>query len=728
MMEGKLSRRDLLYSSSLLAAGTLADALAGRSDGADDKRPAGVPSQADVIWAIIQQAGNADSDELRLDYLKKLQQQPGLDASFQADLGKLIGQIDRWLHEKQLDYFGSEVRRNKDYDFQITESSVLSPLTWLYRGRMAIWYAMESGSVWSIPESRREFFAIARGFFGKYAAAFPENRIARMYLGHPTGPYKHYEAAPGAPAWAVYQREALERLADIIEWWIDNRMQEDGQYGGGWGDDCEMWRWWVPVLIGFESPKITQAQARFSRALMNQPHMKQGYTTRMSDVEHTAEDSADAVTPMMHLDPESDLWRQYALRLADFMEERWTARNERGFLQFKSTYFTAETVDTNPQRACDTVYHPRVIQPTLLYWQRTGDERLTKLFAAWMDTWVDAAARAERGKPPGIIPTAIHWPDGKIGGLGPDWWDPRNHGEYTLYLYPSAMGLMTHTLLLTHYMTGDAKYLEPIRSMAEIRLRYLSAPPAKELEAGTESWCASKMGSLADVVTKYRFLTGNTDFDEFLSKEASAYMRFRLHGDISSLASAVRQSAEALRINFEGYTSEVRYTDRVLRFPALFSGPDVLAKPVDVIHTPDPALLYSMVTGDPGDAGYLPLNAVRWLTRPREIAVLVTESGNRRFAAELFSFSEEERSMAAEFYLLEPGAYELTITAGDGQTSASSVEPMRELLSTHDFVVMGRSRGNSAVRRPSRQFRRTRVNLTLPPRRLCVLRISPRQA
>jgi hypothetical protein len=471
-----------------------------------------------------------------------------------------------------------------------------------------------------------------------------------------------------------------------------------------------MWRWWAPVLIGFDSPKITQAQARFSRALMNQPHMKQGYTTRMSDVEHTAEDSADAVTPMMHLDPADDLWRRYALRLSEFMEERWTARNERGFLQFKSTYFTAETVDTNPQRACDTVYHPRVVQPALLYWQRTGDKRLTRLFSAWMDTWVDAAARTERGKPAGIIPTAIHWPDGKIGGLGPDWWDPRNHGEYTLYLYPSAMSLMTHTLLLTHYMIGEAKYLEPIRSMANIRLKYLAATPQEPPAPGTESWCASRLDDLANVITKYRFLTGNTDFDEFLNREMSPYVRLRLYGDMDPLVSALRQSAEALRINFEGYTSEVRYTDRVIRFPSLFSDGDALAKPMEAIHTPDPSLLYSTVTGDPGDAGYCPLNAVRWLTPPRDIAVLVTESAGRRFTAELFSFAKEKRRMAAEFYLLEPGAYELTITAGEGQT--------REVSGAYEFVVKQRGSVES--------FRRTRVDVELPARKLCVLRISQR--
>ena len=660
-------------------------------------------SEDDSIRAVIQQAGNADSDELRLDYLKRLQKQPGLDASLKQDLAKLITQIDRWLHEERLDYFGREVRRNKDFDFKIGESSELYPLTWLYRGRMVIWYAMESGSIWSIPERRREFFAIARGFFERYVKTFGENKIARMYLGHPTGPYKHYEPVSDAPQWAVYQREALERLTDIIEWWIDNRMQEDGQYGGGWGDDCEMWRWWVPVLIGFDSPKITGSQGRFSEALMDQPHMKQGYTTRMSDVEHTAEDSADAVTPMMHIDPENDLWRKRTLRLAEFMEKLWTARNERGFLQFKSTYFTADKVDTNPQRACDTVYHPRVVQPTLLYWQRTGDERLTRLFAAWMDTWVDAAARAERGKPAGIVPTAIHWPDGGIGGLGPNWWDPRNHGEYTLYLYPSAMRLMTHTLLLTHHMTGQDKYLEPIRSMANIRLKYLSAPPQKQPAAGTEAWCASKLGSLSSVITKYRFLTGNTDFDVFLAKETSPYMGFRLHGDLNSLVSALRENAEALRINFEGYTSEVRYTDRVLRFPALFAGNGILTEPVPGIHTPNASLLYSMVTGDPGDAGYFPLNAVRWLTPPRDIAALVTELANNRFAAELFDFGEKKRPMSAEFYLLDPGKYKLTIAAGKGEG--------QKLLETDEFVVKNR---------------RTRVCFELPPRKLCVLSVRRR--
>ncbi len=648
---------------------------------------------------LIRRAGNADDDLDRLTLLRQLGEHSRLKGPLREDLEKLIAGIDRYVHEKQLPYFGGQVSRRRDYDFGISAESPLHPLTYLYRGRMVTWVTLESGGIWNVPERRRLFLNIARGFFEKAREAYPENRIIRMYLGEPIPPSKQYHPAPGAPEWAVFQRESLERLADIIQWWIEHRMQDSGEYGGGWGDDCEMWRWWVPVLIGFDAPEISRAQERFSEAILSQPHMRPGYTTRMTDVEHTAEDSADAMTPMMHLDPENDVWKRRALRLAELMEALWTGRNERGLLMFKSTYFTAERVDTDSQRACDTVYHPRAVQPTLLYWQRTSHEKLTRLFSAWMDTWVDAAARSERGKPAGIIPTAIHWPDGRLGGLGPDWWDPRNHGETTLYLYPSAMDLMLHTLLLTHHMTGKETYLEPIRSLSRIRWKYLETPPPGPLEAGSESWCAGKI-RLSSVLAKYRFLTGSTEFDALLAREMSPYMRFRLEGRREPLDQALRSTAEALRINFPGFTGEVRYTDRVLRFPTLFEAGVMFQEAIPEIKRPDPSLLYSTVTGDPGGAGYFPLGAVRWLTPPREIAALVTGSGRDRFTAELFHFGEQKRPMKAELYLLKPGKYRMKLFSGAGK----ELEP-------------------TASREFSMEGSRCRISFELPPRKLCTLAV-----
>ena len=652
-------------------------------------RPA-LDSKNPVI-PLIRRAGNANSDEERLAFLKQARQLPNLDARLGDDLDKLIAEVDSYAHDKKLDYFASRFKKSLDYDFGLASDSPLQPIAAFYRGRMLTWITLESGGFWNNQQQRRALLDKARQCFEQAAKAFPDNRIAAMYLGKSFPAPKQYTAPANAPAWAIHQREAIERLADIIEWWIDCRTQPDGQYGGGWGDDCEMWRWWVPVLIGFDGPKITQAQARFSKALLDLPHMQNGYSRILTDVEHSAEDLADTLTPMMHLDPDNPSWRDRVLRLAELMETLWTGRNERGLLQFKSTYFTSDRVDPKPQRACDTVYHPRAVQPALLYWQRTGDARLTRLFSAWMDTWVDAAARVERGKPAGIIPTAIHWPDGRIGGLGPDWWDPQNHSEYTLYSFPSAMNMMTHTLLLTWRMAGNSNYLSPIRSMAAARLKYLRSP-TKEAAPGSEAWCASRV-NLSSVLAKYKFLTGDPEFDPLLAAEGGATTLKR-----DALTTSLRETAGAMAVNFEGYTSEVRYTDRVLRFPTLFGKNGMFEKPIPSFHKPDTELLYRTVTGDPGDALYFPLNAVRWLTPPRDLAALVTTSSTDRFAAELFHFGKTPRAMSAELYLLKSGEYRFNlITPGADKALAS---------------------GTFAVKGP-----RARISFDLPPQTPCQLSI-----
>ena len=128
------------------------------------------------IDTVIELAGNADEDDVRLACLRRLRKRHGLDESFKEDLDKLVLQIDRWINEKSLPYFGREAARTRDFDFGIADTSPLYPLTYLYRGRMVTWYTMESGSVWSIPERKRAFLDEARGFFEKAARAFPENK------------------------------------------------------------------------------------------------------------------------------------------------------------------------------------------------------------------------------------------------------------------------------------------------------------------------------------------------------------------------------------------------------------------------------------------------------------------------------------------------------------------------------------------------------------------------
>jgi len=371
-------------------------------------------------------------------------------------------------------------------------------------------------------------------------------------------------------------------------------------------------------------------------------------------------DTADTITPMMHIAPEDATWKQRALRLAELMKEKWTGTNERGFLQFKSTYFTSEEVDLQPAHACDTVYHPRAVQPALLYWQRTGDKELEKLFTSWMKTWVDAAERSEQGKPAGILPSALHWPSGKVGGIGNQWWRPENYNT-GLYNWPSTISMLNNTLLLCYHMTGDALYLRPLQSMAEIRRKYANDPGIKTAPEGSIQWCADKIGEfLPDSLAKYRWLTGDKQFDDLLKADADGYMKFILTDSEDDLLEGLANNKEALDYNFESFTTETRFTDRVHRFANGY-----LIKHFDT-STPsfDPGFLYSTLTGDFGSPLYFPLNAVRWLTHSRDIAAMVKVNKKDHFQADLYHFGLFPRDMGAELFMLEEGKYELTLTSG----------------------------------------------------------------
>ncbi len=663
---------------------------------------AGAAPAPDAL-ALIRRAGSAEDETARLKILRDLRAAPALDAQLAADLDRMIAFVERWNGESSLyRWFDKEIRTTVDYKFSLGAGSPPEPLACFYRGRMLTWVVNEYGNIIGYHEERRRFLDRAVRDFRIAAAAFPENRVIRMYLGEPVPPSVEYPAPAGAPAWAAFQREGLERLADIVLWWIRNRLGKNGEYGGGWDDDCEMWRHWVPLMIAFEYPEVEAAQAFFSRALLSQDYMKDGYTSHVYDVEHTAEPSSDTITPMMHLAPDDREWKERALRIAALMRERWCGRNERGMLQFKSTYFSAQRVDGDPARACDTPYHAVAVLPVLVLWLRTGDPELTALFSAWLDTWVDAAARSERGKPAGVVPAAIRWPTGEPAGPGPNWWDPRHHGEPKLYEWPSAVSMHMDLLLLAYHMTRQERYLAPIRSMAAIRLAWLKEGGGEKAEPGSARWCGSKLGFLAGTLAKHKLLTGSAEFDEILARDYASLSISEGEAERKSLTRALSRNAEALRINFPGYTSEVRFTDRVLTFPRLFGADMMFAEEVPAAsRRPQPELLYATATGDRGSFGVFPVNAVKWLTPPRDIAALVTRAGRDGLTAELFHFGEAPRAMGAELYLLAPGEYELTLADPAGAALA-----------------------------PPAAFRaagpRTRIRFELPARRLCVARVRVR--
>ncbi len=664
--------------------------------------------------ALLARAGNTDDESVRRTALTELATHPAADATLRADAAKLADFVRQW-NEGGLKFYNAQFRGKPKqagvhYDFGLAAGTPLAPLTDLYLGRIVAWNLIEDSTVRSSPELGRLYHESALAAFRRCAAAFPQNRTARMYLGEAVPWPQSLAPVAGAPEWAVLQREQLARLTDIILWWIDHRMKPDGQFGGGWGDDCEMWRWWSSVLLGFEHPKIRDAQLRFSRAAVDRPHLVGGFNTTVTDVEHAAEDTTDNLIPLMVLEPANARWQAWALRLGDFARDVWTGRNARGELQFKGFYFSATEVSPAPARALDVIADVGALHPALLAWQRTGDEKLGAFLADWLSTWVAATARAENGKPAGILPAAIRWPDGQAAGVEGRWWEPIKPGGFmhSYYIWPSVITEMTDALVMAFVATNDEKFLAPIRSMAAIRQRVLEQPPAAPPAPGTVEWCGlelaprpnanSNTGGLVKTIARLKALTGTTEFDRLLALEGGEFVLRADAPGRAALTTALRESAAALRVNFAGFTSEVRSTDRVMRFVQFFSENDQFDAYQGVTQ-PKHELLYRMVTGD-RNAPRFPQLAVRWLTPPADIAAFVTRADRTHLEAELFHFGAAPRPVVAELWMLEPGTYRVEL-AGSSRAAAGGAQT----------ITIERGRLGTA-------------RVVLPPGELCTLRIA----
>jgi hypothetical protein len=399
--------------------------------------------------------------------------------------------------------------------------------------------------------------------------------------------------------------------------------------------------------------------------------MTAGYSSVMEDVEHSAEDSADTLTPMLYLRPEDAVWSEKARNIARLMREVWTAKNDRGNLSFKNIVFNSKATGGDPKNAYDTTLDARAVQPAFVYWQGTRDPELTPLFTEWLSTWTEAAASDGNGKPAGVPPTAIHFSDQRIGGPH-KWWDAEAFSF--LYNWPHYVGDMLHVLVMTWHHTGDEKFLHPLRSMAALRKEYLARHPELQdrepicfvsfgrywdeqksegdAEAGSSDWCAAKMGPLLPgALAGYRFLSGDRQFDDVLRRDADGYVQFLLSGDRRVLEDDLAAVAAAFSINKPGYTSEVRWTDRVFRFPSAYLE-SFLKTPVAL---PNTRLLYATLTGDPSTWVGCRMAGVRWLTPPKDIAALVTENGPTAFSRRAVPLWQNTKGPRREFATFAKG-------------------------------------------------------------------------
>ena len=516
--------------------------------------------------------------------------------------------------------------------------------------RQALWYL---GRIWYWMwreqhggHQRRE----ADRVLNLLAEDYPDFDLLSMYRGKKIAHVTDYSGgAEGAPSWAAAQREAIGRLLEVIDYWADVQ-NENGELGGGYDDDCEMLRWWPVAVFAADDERARQAMRRLADGIWDSDVIEKGYSATMSDVEHSAEPTSDTQPIMVGVDYGNPVYVERCMETMKCMRDVWTAVNAGGHLHFKSAWLSATRCNEKQPFAVDVPMNARAAKPGRWLCWYNNNPTVIKLFADWGKAWVEDTKRTDKGKPQGVVPAAVTFAKDEIGGFSDNWYDPSLYWDY--YNWESGVtNLLCEQLLAAYDLTGDAQLLYPLEKGLEIAQGFWRNP-VQNPEEGSRTWAAKVLHEtgLARHGGKLRMLRRTTRFDDYLKEHGTAYTRFLLTGDKSSLLSACQDSTNSTKYNFPLLTTEVKFTDRVR-----VRGADELL---------------SMYTGGYGSGAEYPYYAVTWSRTTRNFAALVTTASPRFLKVLVYNFEPLDREVTMRLWRLAPGTYRVRVGPdidGDGE-------------------------------------------------------------
>jgi hypothetical protein len=570
----------------------------------------------------------------------------------------LLAEAERWHRAGGWDWFSLQTRSSMFTRYKIA-LSLLDPLVehpdavfpfrdrahWL-RTRLLYWIRVEQHLAPDEAAFNRDIAEVRR--------RQPHDELVAMYAGEKIpdrADSARFTPLADAPAWSAAQFEALQRLRAVAHYWIDERQAPNGELGGKPDDDVEALRWWPPLMFSGDR-KVTAAFGRMAEGLWFSRHIHSGFSREPRDVEHSAEFVSDTM-PLMAFLRRDEEWIGRLAWSHGHMRDLWTGRNSTGGLQFKSAWIGATSILSDPPRNRDLAMNTRAAKAVRYYAALRPDPAVDALLLDWSRTWAAAAARTDKGKPPGVFPASLRWPDAAFNGDEPTW---HRANMFWRYFDWRGDGMLYDQLLHTWSRSGDDALLEPMR--ATLRLLQSFPDPVARAAApeGSAGWAAELLFKRADfwsVVSQWRLETGDASFDSFLRQHGPPYLRYRLTGETEPLAAGItRGMLEHLRFNTPLRTTEVLFTDRIH-----------VARDLGNCDPTD--LIVAMLTGNHAPENMSPYYHVAWDETPRSFTALVANAGSREFTAEIFLHQADAAGVSARLFRLEPGRYRLRLKSGE---------------------------------------------------------------
>lgn len=495
----------------------------------------------------------------------------------------------------------------------------------------------------------------AKELFTSLQEKYPGNKIISMYLGkrilndNDTASLK----SSTAPAWAVYQHEAMHRMLGLIHWWVTEKQEPNGELGGKYGDDVEILRWWLPAVLGADDSLAKLGYERLADGVWNSGILERGFAKRVDDVEHSAElfrDTHPGMFLVKYGDPE---YVERSLISMQNFRDVWTGITSLGHRHFRSYYLSATEVVPQHPYGVDVALNARALLPGLWATWYNNNPSLLQLFNEWGRAWVEDAARASNGKPAGVLPSAVAFEGDKIGGDSKQWYDPKLTYDYYNWDHMGHVNELQYHLLGMYKITGNDLFLKTVDFCKRALFSAKEHPQSvKETTPGSIEWVKQQILSggtdrdpnqhpMAKLFAMAKDLTGKTAYDSLLQEYGAPYNRYVIDRDTSVIIAGLKNILEILRYNSPLLTSEVKFTDRV--------------------YVTGSNILMGMYTGHFG-AGYeFPSLPVSWKNTGKDVAVFVQHGDDKSIRTALYNFGKE-KIIGMRTWQLTPGVYTVKVS------------------------------------------------------------------
>ncbi len=276
----------------------------------------------------------------------------------------------------------------------------------------------------------------------------PENKLAREYWTDITFgsqgsmPFKQAEPPADVPVWAFRQLEDLKGVRHFVNWWIDNRQSDYGDFGGGLSDDSDLVEQWPGLaLMGVDTEKLRDSQMRVADAIYRNGMFTNGLSTIMTDELHTYEEGINTNSEAMYLnygDPK--VVERLMTTVAAY--NRVISVNPAGHLHFNTNWYSGADSYREGPWEWGKYYSYLVLHPAILMTEFNGDPTGRKYVTGLSDGILAHGKQDKDGN--WTFPDEINWrTDATRGDL------PAGTSPMQLFW-------------ASYRWTGDKKYLNPI--------------------------------------------------------------------------------------------------------------------------------------------------------------------------------------------------------------------------------------------------------------------------